>query len=134
MKEQHAEIIVIDLRSSTGFTVVLFIMGLVSSFHYHLILISTAFIGATAFTLGIDCFTRAGLKEFYLYNLGFRGGLFPKLWAQSEGQVGKWVFPLSTIMQVELGVLIAVFLVSSPWALDMIPSSTQALMSIHPVL
>jgi hypothetical protein len=95
-----------------GFTVALFILGLVTTFNYHLILISTAFIGATAFTLGIDCFTRAGLKEFYVYNLGFRSGLFPKLWVQPEGEVGKWVFPLATIMQVELGVLIAVFLVS----------------------
>jgi hypothetical protein len=39
--------------------------------------------------------------------------LFPKLWVQPEGEVGRWVFPLATIMQVELGVLIAVFLVSA---------------------
>jgi hypothetical protein len=88
-----------------------FIAGLVSTFHYHLILTSTAFIGATAFILGIDCFTRAGLKEFYVYNLGFRNGLFPKLWVQEEGSVGEWKFPLLTIMQVEIGMLIAVFLV-----------------------
>jgi hypothetical protein len=98
---------------SAGFTVAFFIAGLITTFNYHLILISTAFIGATAFTLGIDCFTRAGLKEFYIYNLGFRSGLFPKLWVQPEGEVGRWVFPLATIMQVELGVLIAVFLVSA---------------------
>jgi hypothetical protein len=100
---------------NTGFTVVFFIAGLVSTFHYHLILTSTAFIGATAFILGVDCFTRAGLKEFYIYNLGFRNGLFPKLWVQEEGSVGEWVFPLLTIMQVEIGVLIAVFLVSLNW-------------------
>ena len=98
---------------NTGFTVVFFIAGLVSTFHYHLILTSTAFIGATAFILGVDCFTRAGLKEFYIYNLGFRNGLFPKLWVQEEGSVGEWMFPLLTIMQVEIGVLVAVFLVSS---------------------
>lgn len=31
---------------------------------------STAFAGATAFILGIDCFSRAGLKEFWLYIWG----------------------------------------------------------------
>lgn len=28
----------------------------------------TSFAGATALVLGIDCFSRAGLKEFWLYN------------------------------------------------------------------
>jgi hypothetical protein len=60
-------------------------------------------IGATAFTLGVDCFTRAGLKEFYIYNLGFHS-LFPKL--------GDDKYPLTQTMQVELGVLGAVVLVS----------------------
>lgn len=31
---------------------------------------STAFSGATAIMLGIDCFSRAGLKEFWLYIWG----------------------------------------------------------------
>ena len=31
---------------------------------------STALAGATAFTLGVDCFSRAGLKEFWLYIWG----------------------------------------------------------------
>lgn len=29
----------------------------------HMLLLSTAWIGASAFTLGVDCYTRAGLKE-----------------------------------------------------------------------
>jgi hypothetical protein len=99
-------------------TVIVFILGLIPTLHYHLLLLSTAFIGATAFTLGVDCFTRAGLKEFYIYNLGFRSGLFPKLWVQEEGSVGRWEFPLLTIMQVEIGVLVAVFLVSRSRSLE----------------
>jgi hypothetical protein len=38
--------------------------------HYtrnHGLIISIAFAGATATVLGIDCFSRAGLKEFWLY-------------------------------------------------------------------
>jgi hypothetical protein len=31
--------------------------------HYHVLLISTAFVGASALMLGIDCFTTAGVKE-----------------------------------------------------------------------
>jgi hypothetical protein len=31
---------------------------------------STAFAGSTAAVLGIDCFSRAGLKEFWLYTWG----------------------------------------------------------------
>lgn len=34
------------------------------------LILSTAFSGATALTLGIDCYTRAGLKEFWLYIWG----------------------------------------------------------------
>lgn len=34
--------------------------------HYHILLISTAFVGASAFMLGVDCFTTAGLKEVSL--------------------------------------------------------------------
>lgn len=81
-------------------------------------LASTAWIGATAFMLGVDCFTRAGLKEvrlaswrryydadrqFYIYNLGFHS-LFPKL----DGAK----YPLTQTMIIELGILAAVVLVS----------------------
>jgi len=33
--------------------------------HYHVLLVSTAFAGATSFMLGVDCFTTAGLKEVF---------------------------------------------------------------------
>ncbi|GHJ88375.1 hypothetical protein NliqN6_4777 [Naganishia liquefaciens] len=87
-----------------GLSVVSFIVGLLPRWHHHLLLLSTAFIGSTALVLGIDCFSRAGLKEFYIWNLGFRD-LFPKV----EG----YKYPLLTIMQVELGVLAACFLIGT---------------------
>ena len=40
-----------------------FVASLVPVMTPHVTLISTAWIGATAFVLGVDCFTRAGLKE-----------------------------------------------------------------------
>lgn len=46
-----------------GLTVIAFLLTLVPKCHETVLLISSAWIGATAFTLGVDCFTRAGLKE-----------------------------------------------------------------------
>ncbi|KAK4687030.1 hypothetical protein P7C73_g3090, partial [Tremellales sp. Uapishka_1] len=87
-----------------GVTVVSFILGLVPAASAWVTLVATAWIGATAFTLGVDCFTRAGLKEFYIYNLGFHD-LFPSL--------NGFRYPLTQTMQVELGVLAAVVLVGA---------------------
>ncbi|KAJ9091209.1 hypothetical protein QFC19_009205 [Naganishia cerealis] len=87
-----------------GLSVVVFVASLLPRSHHHILLVSTALVGATALTLGIDCFTRAGLKEFYIWNLGFRD-LFPKV----EGHK----YPLLTIMQVELGVLAAFFVIGT---------------------
>ncbi|KAF8973691.1 hypothetical protein BDZ97DRAFT_1776306 [Flammula alnicola] len=58
---------------------------------------------ATSFMLGVDCFTTAGLKEFYIWNLGFPA-LFPKF-------VNNGIkFPVSQTMQIELGLIGAVAL------------------------
>lgn len=46
-----------------GMAVGAFIAGLPNKLNPYLVLISTAWIGATAFILGVDCFTTAGLKE-----------------------------------------------------------------------
>ncbi|EIM19169.1 hypothetical protein WALSEDRAFT_61608 [Wallemia mellicola CBS 633.66] len=47
----------------------------VASFHPkvmpHLLRVSTSLIGSSAFIIGIDCFVKSGLKEFYVYNLGY---------------------------------------------------------------
>ncbi|KAJ7900232.1 hypothetical protein B0H14DRAFT_2672818 [Mycena olivaceomarginata] len=86
-----------------GCGVVGFVLCTIPKIHYHILLISTAMVGSSAFMLGVDCFTTAGLKEFYIWNLGFRG-LFPKY-------VNAGIeFPVSQTMQIELGLVGAITL------------------------
>ncbi|WVO12614.1 hypothetical protein L204_100219 [Cryptococcus depauperatus] len=87
-----------------GLTVTAFIASLPKWSNEYMTLFSTTWVGATAFVLGVDCFTKAGLKEFYMYNLGFRE-IFPKL----DG--GK--YPLTQTMTIELGILGAVVLIGA---------------------
>jgi hypothetical protein len=53
-------------HSRSGCTAVGFILCTIPKIHYHVLLTSTAFVGATALMLGVDCFTTAGLKEVCL--------------------------------------------------------------------
>ncbi|WWD18486.1 hypothetical protein CI109_102938 [Kwoniella shandongensis] len=87
-----------------GLTVAAFVASLPKITNPHMMLVSTAWIGATAFTLGVDCYTRAGLKEFYVYNLGFHD-LFPKLNGAN--------YPLTQTMMIELGILAAVVVIGA---------------------
>ncbi|EAU92662.1 hypothetical protein CC1G_01707 [Coprinopsis cinerea okayama7 len=80
-----------------------FALCTIPKIHYHVLLVSTAFVGATSFMLGVDCFTTAGLKEFYIWNLGFPA-LFPKFIKN------KIQFPVTQQMQIELGLTGAVAL------------------------
>lgn len=66
-------------------------------------LISTAIVGATSFILGVDCFTTAGLKEFYVWNLGFTS-LFPTF-SKHDPPIQ---YPISQIMVIELGLIGAI--------------------------
>ncbi|OJT10084.1 hypothetical protein TRAPUB_13440 [Trametes pubescens] len=84
-------------------SVVGFVLCTIPKLHYYIMLTSTAFVGATAFMLGVDCFTTAGLKEFYVWNIGFQS-LFTKY--QTHGIS----FPVTQIMQIELGMMGAVSL------------------------
>ncbi|KAK2461677.1 hypothetical protein APHAL10511_006140 [Amanita phalloides] len=86
-----------------GCAVVGFTLCTISKIHYHVLLFSTAFMGSTAFMLGVDCFTTAGLKEFYMWNLGFRS-LFPKFINHNIE------FPVSQAMEIELGLIAAMAL------------------------
>ncbi|KAJ7706293.1 hypothetical protein B0H17DRAFT_621801 [Mycena rosella] len=86
-----------------GCGVVGFVLCTIPKIHYHILLISTAIVGSSAFMLGVDCFTTAGLKEFYIWNLGFRS-LFPK-YVNNGIQ-----FPVSQTMQIELGLIGAITL------------------------
>ncbi|KAI0033391.1 hypothetical protein K488DRAFT_47717 [Vararia minispora EC-137] len=84
-----------------GCAVVGFVLCTIPKIHYHILLVSTAFIGASSIMLGVDCYSTAGLKEFYIWNLGFRT-LFPKF-------TGNGIqFPVSQTMQIELGLIGAI--------------------------
>ncbi|KAJ7225627.1 hypothetical protein GGX14DRAFT_350238 [Mycena pura] len=92
-----------------GCAVVGFVLCTIPKIHYHILLMSTAMVGSSAFILGVDCYTTAGLKEasiqilFYIWNLGFRS-LFPKF-------VNNGIeFPVSQTMQIELGLIGAITL------------------------
>jgi len=86
-----------------GLAVIGFVICTIPKFHYHVLLVSTSFVGASAFMLGVDCFTTAGLKEFYVWNLGFQS-LFTRFTSQGIQ------FPVTQTMQIELGLIGAVAL------------------------
>lgn len=58
--------------------------------------------GATAVVIGIDCFSRAGLKEFWAYIWNLNGNLFP---------VGATTYPLTRGIKVEIAAIVVIFLV-----------------------
>ncbi|KAK7468785.1 hypothetical protein VKT23_003286 [Stygiomarasmius scandens] len=86
-----------------GCAVVGFVLCTIPKIHYHILLVSTAIVGSSALMLGVDCFTTAGLKEFYVWNIGFNS-LFTKF--TSNGIQ----FPVSQTMQIELGLIGAIAL------------------------
>ncbi|KIV77236.1 hypothetical protein PV11_09051 [Exophiala sideris] len=63
---------------------------------------STAFNGATAFTIGVDCFTKAGLKEFWLYIWNLNDNLFP---------LNTNTYPLTREIKVEIAVIVIVTII-----------------------
>ncbi|KAI6367973.1 hypothetical protein MCOR25_004763 [Pyricularia grisea] len=68
--------------------------------HYALIA-STSFSGATAVVLGIDSFSRAGLKEFWAYIWALNDRLFP---------LGTVTYPITRGIRVEIAITIVIFL------------------------
>ncbi|KAL5888640.1 hypothetical protein ACKVWC_003898 [Pyricularia oryzae] len=68
--------------------------------HYALIA-STSFSGATAVVLGIDSFSRAGLKEFWAYIWALNDRIFP---------LGTVTYPLTRGIRVEIAITIVIFL------------------------
>jgi len=61
----------------------------------------TSFGGATVVVLGIDCFSKSGLKEFWAYIWNLNENLFP---------LGATTYPLTKGMKVEIFVIIVLFL------------------------
>ena len=58
---------------------------------------STSFSGSTALTLGIDCFSRSGYKEFWLYIWNLNSDLFP---------LNTNTYPLTRGIRVEIAVIV----------------------------
>ncbi|EED12900.1 conserved hypothetical protein [Talaromyces stipitatus ATCC 10500] len=65
------------------------------------LILSTAFAGSTIAVLGIDCFSRAGWKEFWLYIWGLNDNLFP---------LSTSTYPVTRGFRVELAVTVVVCL------------------------
>ncbi|KAI9512844.1 hypothetical protein F5148DRAFT_650634 [Russula earlei] len=84
-------------------SVIGFVLCTIPKIHYQVLLVATAIVGASAIILGVDCFSTAGLKEFYVWNIGFRQ-LFPK-YVDHGIQ-----FPVSQTMQIEIGLIGAISL------------------------
>ncbi|KAI4199120.1 MAG: hypothetical protein LQ350_004810, partial [Teloschistes chrysophthalmus] len=64
---------------------------------------STAFAGATVIVLGIDCFSRAGLKEFWLYIWHLNNNMFPLHY--------NGIYPITRGIRVEIAAIIICFLI-----------------------
>lgn len=84
---------------------VITVAGFALSFsHYtrmYALLCCTSFAGATATILGVDCFSRAGLKEFWLF-----------LWSLNDKQfpLETKTYPITRGIRVEIACIIVVFL------------------------
>ncbi|KAF4506801.1 hypothetical protein G6O67_006846 [Ophiocordyceps sinensis] len=65
------------------------------------LIITIAFSGATVTVLGLDCFTRAGLKEFWAYIWDVNGNLFP---------LGADTYPVTKGIRVESAAIVIIFL------------------------
>ncbi|KAH9022919.1 hypothetical protein EDB85DRAFT_2134636 [Lactarius pseudohatsudake] len=84
-------------------SVIGFVLCTIPKIHHQVLLVATAIVGASVVMLGADCFSTAGLKEFYVWNIGYRN-LFPKY---TDHNIQ---FPVSQAMQIELGLIGAVTL------------------------
>jgi hypothetical protein len=65
------------------------------------LIVLVSFGGATTLVLGIDCFSRAGLKEFWAYLWALNTNLFP---------LGATSYPLTRGIRVEIASIIVIFL------------------------
>ncbi|RMD40437.1 hypothetical protein DV735_g4691, partial [Chaetothyriales sp. CBS 134920] len=63
---------------------------------------SIAFSGATAMVLGIDCYSRAGLKEFWVYIWGLNSDIFP---------LGTSTYPITRGIRVESIVILLITII-----------------------
>jgi hypothetical protein len=83
----------------TAFMTVVFGLSFSRFTRHYALMGSIAFTGATATVLGIDCFTRAGLKEFWAYVWNLNGDLFP---------LGTTTYPLTRGIKVEIAAIVII--------------------------
>ena len=90
---------------TAGFIAIFTVVGFATSFSRYTrpygLIILISFGGATAVVLGIDCFSRAGLKEFWAWIWDINDDLFP---------FGATTYPLTKGMKVESAAIIVLFL------------------------
>ncbi|TVY23558.1 hypothetical protein LHYA1_G008287 [Lachnellula hyalina] len=96
------------LTSTSGksiFIAVFTVVSFATSFHRYTrpysLMALISFGGATVVVIGIDCFSRAGLKEFWAYIWDLNNNLFP---------VGATTYPLTRGIKVEIAAIIVIFL------------------------
>ncbi|PBP22733.1 hypothetical protein BUE80_DR006405 [Diplocarpon rosae] len=91
--------------SKSIFIAALTVAAFASSFSHYTrpygLISGVSFAGATAVVLGIDCFSRAGLKEFWVYVWNLNDNLFP---------IGATSYPITRGMKVEIVAMIIIFL------------------------
>jgi len=89
----------------SGFIAAFTLAGFATSFSHitrpYGLMVLISFAGATAVVLGIDCFSRAGLKEFWAYLWKLNDTLFP---------LGATTYPLTRGLRVEIAAIIIIFL------------------------
>lgn len=91
--------------AKSGFIAVFTLAGFATSFSHitrpYALIGFISFGGATVVVLGIDCVSRAGLKEFWAYIWDLNDNLFP---------VGATTYPLTRGMKVEIAAIVVIFL------------------------
>ncbi|PYI00795.1 hypothetical protein BO78DRAFT_380331 [Aspergillus sclerotiicarbonarius CBS 121057] len=90
-------------NSKSGFIGAISVGFYAMSFSHHTrpygLIVSTGISGGTAVALGIDCFSRAGLKEFWLYIWGLNDNIFP---------LGTDTYPITRNIRVELAATVII--------------------------
>ncbi|PYH68648.1 uncharacterized protein BO88DRAFT_389910 [Aspergillus vadensis CBS 113365] len=89
--------------SKSGFIGAISVAFYALSFSHHTrpygLIVSTGISGGTAVALGIDCFSRAGLKEFWLYIWGLNDNIFP---------LNTTTYPITRNIRVELAATVII--------------------------
>ncbi|KAF7879624.1 hypothetical protein EAF04_000819 [Stromatinia cepivora] len=96
------------ITSTSGKSILIAVISIAAyslSFSHHTrtygLIACISFAGSTAVVLGIDCFSRAGLKEFWAYIWNLNQNLFP---------LGATTYPVTRGIRVEIAAIFIIFL------------------------